>query len=351
MYALGLDPAGPLFEGHDADSRLDQTDATFVDVIHTNGGHGILDFGLGSHSQMGHIDFYINGGKNQVSEQHPLIFERLCLVVSTQLGCSNVFVGAISDIFYQRWHSLCHHRRAIHLFIESINPLCKFHAFSCEDFNTFLKGKCFPCKKPDGCGLMGYYATPPRTTTEPKKMFLITRQTAPFCEANQLKININFPQELGSTYGKLSFTMASDEKFPTHYNETFVLTEESQEITDKQSFAGIIVAHPILKISKIWFRYDSYRGWIYAGKSEWGMQTFVIVNSRGDTYSFCGPITLKDGEELAISLSPGDCSATPQRVPRLVWEVVEAPQLGQPPRLVWKIELDDVHSTGHRIIS
>lgn len=34
---IGLDPVEPYFQGCDATVRLDTTDATFVDVIHTDG--------------------------------------------------------------------------------------------------------------------------------------------------------------------------------------------------------------------------------------------------------------------------------------------------------------------------
>lgn len=43
---LGLDPAGPLFESQHIQARLDSTDASFVDVIHSNGENLILG-GLG----------------------------------------------------------------------------------------------------------------------------------------------------------------------------------------------------------------------------------------------------------------------------------------------------------------
>jgi hypothetical protein len=76
----GLDPAGPLFESQDPRARLDQTDASFVDVIHSNGENLILG-GLGSYQPMGHVDFYPNGGR-------------------MQKGCSNLFVGAVSDIIW-----------------------------------------------------------------------------------------------------------------------------------------------------------------------------------------------------------------------------------------------------------
>lgn len=79
-FIQGLDPAGPLFESQDPRARLDQTDAEFVDVIHSNGENLILG-GLGSYQPMGHVDFYPNGGR-------------------MQKGCSNIFVGAVSDIIW-----------------------------------------------------------------------------------------------------------------------------------------------------------------------------------------------------------------------------------------------------------
>lgn len=78
--SIGLDPAGPLFETQDPRSRLDSTDAQFVDVIHSNGENLILG-GLGSWQPLGHVDFYPNGGR-------------------MQKGCTNLFVGAVSDILW-----------------------------------------------------------------------------------------------------------------------------------------------------------------------------------------------------------------------------------------------------------
>lgn len=79
-----MDPAGPLFEAQDTRARLDETDAAFVDVIHSNGENLILG-GLGSSQPMGHVDFYPNGGR-------------------MQKGCSHLFVGAVSDII---WCKIC----------------------------------------------------------------------------------------------------------------------------------------------------------------------------------------------------------------------------------------------------
>lgn len=64
QFWQGMDPAGPLYEGHPVAVRLDSTDAMFVDAIHTNaaplhrGGAGLMDVS-------GHVDFYLNGGMRQ----------------------------------------------------------------------------------------------------------------------------------------------------------------------------------------------------------------------------------------------------------------------------------------------
>ena len=56
----GLDPAGPLFGSTHPDVRLDPSDAHFVDVIHTDAKR------WGIQQPCGHIDFYPNGGVNQI---------------------------------------------------------------------------------------------------------------------------------------------------------------------------------------------------------------------------------------------------------------------------------------------
>ncbi|CAL8096660.1 unnamed protein product [Orchesella dallaii] len=53
----GLDPAGPMFSRVPDDGRLDKTDADFVDVIHSSR--------LGLYDDIGHVDFYPNGGRYQ----------------------------------------------------------------------------------------------------------------------------------------------------------------------------------------------------------------------------------------------------------------------------------------------
>ncbi|XP_055919818.1 endothelial lipase-like [Eupeodes corollae] len=56
---IGLDPAMPLFEYGNVKGRLAETDAKYVESIHTNGGT------LGFHQPIGRASFYPNGGRNQ----------------------------------------------------------------------------------------------------------------------------------------------------------------------------------------------------------------------------------------------------------------------------------------------
>ncbi|XP_056641565.1 pancreatic triacylglycerol lipase-like [Diorhabda sublineata] len=58
-YIEGLDPALPCFSYEDLNGRLDASDAKYVEIIHTNA--GLLGFDV----DLGHADFYPNGGKSQ----------------------------------------------------------------------------------------------------------------------------------------------------------------------------------------------------------------------------------------------------------------------------------------------
>lgn len=67
-----------------------------------------------------------------------------------QTGCSNLFVGAVTDIIWtspakSEGRSLCNHRRAYKFFIDSVAPRCLFPAFPCGSYEDFQQGKCFHC--------------------------------------------------------------------------------------------------------------------------------------------------------------------------------------------------------------
>ncbi|XP_025197451.1 pancreatic lipase-related protein 2-like [Melanaphis sacchari] len=104
----GLDPVMPLYINTGPKYRINKDDATFVDIIHTNGNS------LGLFEPLGHIDFYPNGGKSQLN----------CKILDKVTG------GA------------CSHAKALEYFAYSIltEEVCK--AYQCTSWNEYKTGKC-----------------------------------------------------------------------------------------------------------------------------------------------------------------------------------------------------------------
>ncbi|KAI4500452.1 hypothetical protein M0802_004414, partial [Mischocyttarus mexicanus] len=286
----GLDPAGPLFESQDPRARLDETDANFVDVIHSNGEQLILG-GLGSWQPMGDVDFYPNGGRMQT-------------------GCSNLFVGAVSDIIWSapvEGRSLCNHRRAYKLFTDSVSPKCRFPAFPCSrGYDGLLKGECFPCDvngEDRPCGDMGYYSDklPARG-----QLYLITRDEEPFC-AHQYKVKVynSRGERPTRSYGKLQITLIGEESF----NDSFAMTRKDEELLVGVTLQKIVVPHPaVTNIESIEIKYTAYSGWLSSGLVTWSIDKVALVDSFGKTLSICkNGLILESGRASRLPLYPGDC--------------------------------------------
>jgi len=101
----GLDPALPGFRSSESGSRISKNDASYVEIIHTNGGW------LGYFTAIGDIDFYPNGGQKQV-------------------GCGVDLGGS------------CSHSRSYQYFAESITSHVGFLGRSCDSFSKFKSGLC-----------------------------------------------------------------------------------------------------------------------------------------------------------------------------------------------------------------
>ncbi|KAJ0004853.1 hypothetical protein NQD34_011067 [Periophthalmus magnuspinnatus] len=157
----GLDPTEPYFQGTDVEIRLDVTDATFVDVIHTDGAPFSSKLGLGASEPMGHVDFYPNGG-----EKMP--------------GC-NANKGQPTDLDAMWQGSVkfdfCNHVRAYEFYTESIVKPQGFIGFPCNDKKAFDDGKCFPCTE-DTCPQMGHHSN--KFPANGGKYFLTTGDSTPF---------------------------------------------------------------------------------------------------------------------------------------------------------------------------
>jgi len=120
----GLDPAGPRFETngyqdalHDLKTNiLTAESAGFVDVIHSNGGftpsvfHAALHFEdprMGYLQQLGHMDFYPDGGSHQV-------------------GCPATWISLLEG------GPSCSHTRSLYFYFHSINEKKLFPSKPCK---------------------------------------------------------------------------------------------------------------------------------------------------------------------------------------------------------------------------
>ncbi|XP_034826346.1 phospholipase A1-like [Maniola hyperantus] len=121
----GLDPAGPCYRSLPPTERLAITDATKVDIIHTN-----ID-GFGIAERLGHIDFYVNGGEFQPSDI-PYI---PCLVV-------------------------CSHIRAILYWWQAIEHPKKFIGVQCHSIQEARLAKCYNNTKLNYVGLAADFNKP-----------------------------------------------------------------------------------------------------------------------------------------------------------------------------------------------
>ncbi|XP_017151863.1 phospholipase A1 member A [Drosophila miranda] len=105
----GLDPAMPLFITSGNADKLDPSDATYVDVYHTNA------LVQGKLERCGHADFYMNGG-------------------IMQPGCNGQQINSFA----------CSHQRAPAYFLESIRSPKGFWGWACSGYICYLLGMCPP---------------------------------------------------------------------------------------------------------------------------------------------------------------------------------------------------------------
>jgi len=126
--ATGLDPAKPWFDVTDESNRIRISDAKFVDIIHTNSGE-LWDGCLSFTNNLGHIDFYPNGGHHQPG----------CVPPCTPATCP---IANLIDVLSKG----CSHRRSEDLYVESIaianNYNTDFESHLCDDFKDFDDGVC-----------------------------------------------------------------------------------------------------------------------------------------------------------------------------------------------------------------
>ncbi|XP_008320702.1 inactive pancreatic lipase-related protein 1-like [Cynoglossus semilaevis] len=199
----GLDPTEPYFLDTDASVRLDTSDATFVDVIHTDGLPFGTKLGLGMSQPVGHIDFYPNGGE-------------------VMPGCS-ANKGSVSDLDAvwegKKKFNSCNHVRAHQYYTESIVKPQGFVAFPCANKDAFAAEKCFPCK--DGsCPTMGHRADKfPVSGDSRTSYFLNTGDSQPFGRYSyKMKLTLAGPSwpNPGYMYVSLTGNSESTQEYQLH---------------------------------------------------------------------------------------------------------------------------------------
>ncbi|XP_023235928.1 inactive pancreatic lipase-related protein 1-like [Centruroides sculpturatus] len=168
----GLDPIGHYFRNVSSKVRLDASDATFVDIIHTDSAESIFR-GLGTNEMIGDVDFFPNGGQNNP-------------------GCKTLREKKKSRTFLEfiRPQKECDHRRAIEFFIASIRyPEC-FVAVSCRSYLDFSAGKC-SCSNETPCAFMGFHADQfeHQIRNTSRIFYLSTSSDYPYCAKNRPLFN------------------------------------------------------------------------------------------------------------------------------------------------------------------
>ncbi|XP_076103997.1 pancreatic triacylglycerol lipase-like [Mytilus galloprovincialis] len=157
----GLDPAGPLFENKDPKTRLDPSDAHYVEAIHTDG-DSLFQLGFGLEKAIGHADFYPNGGEKQPGCSRDVGTHLFSLIT----GKIEKFTSTIA----------CSHMRVLDLFTESINSQCTFSGKPCHTKKDFDAGHCTRCGL--GCADMGYNSH----QKGHGKYYFSTSSAGPFCQ-------------------------------------------------------------------------------------------------------------------------------------------------------------------------
>ncbi|XP_071505644.1 pancreatic triacylglycerol lipase-like [Diadema antillarum] len=203
----GLDPAGPYFEGTDTIVRLDPTDATFVDIIHSDT-DPVYTLGYGMYAACGHMDFYPNEGR-------------------AQPGCDQSFfefVGSEGGLWDGTTQFVaCNHLRAIEYFIESIyaSATCEFVATKCGYGESNEYGLCFGDRN---TARMGFYSVQDRADGNTYQ--ITTRSSSDFCGQQYLfSIKTDDPRRAEEACGQIYVQLFGY----SGQSSRFALTSETEE--------------------------------------------------------------------------------------------------------------------------
>ncbi|XP_069127566.1 pancreatic triacylglycerol lipase-like [Argopecten irradians] len=265
----GLDPADPYFQGGDPIIRLDATDADFVDVIHTDAS-SILELGMGSIQQMGHVDFYPNGGKDQPGCDAGLLGK-----------VSHTVWNAVTQLDYYAGEATvaCSHERSYELYTESISSSCPFKAYPCTSQDEFNLGHCLKCHG-DQCADMGYNSI---NFTARGSLYLQTQGTAPFCNFHY-QINVTGSNNMDGVVTVVLRGQKGD-------SSPVKLMSDNEVHTQHHTITKFItIKEDIGDVTAVAMQYDktssALTGWAYP--EDWALENVSVMDGSTQQLStFC----------------------------------------------------------------
>jgi len=283
---IGLDPAGPMFACQPIQTRLDPTDALFVQAIHTNGDNFFYG-GAGTLEQMGDIDFYANGGQ-------------------IQAGCDRGVPQAVHDILHLNFSSMgddlsCSHDRAHDLFIETVNEAanpstsCNYMSFPCDSSADWTAGKCFQCGS-NGCPTFGY--TTDIGTPYSGKFYFNTQSdntlSGEYCGSQYL---VSLTSDVDAK-GNITVTLFGPDG---HSNPEAFQTSEDTLTANTPQPRVMVTPWNTKSVDQIQLVYNRYTSLIHKdGVTHWTLTASSISDTNGKIVSSLANLPVDDNITLSI---------------------------------------------------
>lgn len=293
---IALDPAGPLFACGNLGMRLDPSDAKFVQVLHTNG-ETFLKGGMGTIQQLGHVDFYANGGLKQpfcgsaITKMAKKIV-KFDFSSMKDISCSHGFAPKILTEMIQRYKNRQDPKE------------CKFDTFTCSDYESWKHGKCFSCPEPNqqcpepGLALFDQQATP---VIDKNRYFFNTprdvNETGKFCGRHWLLSIISQKKAKGSIFVELIDKNGQKSDRLMFHKEYYILN--SNEPSKK------IVVGPwaITDLEKVVLTYEKYSSVIwFDGPKTYNLVNITMMDKYGNKFTNKNPITLNDKKSETVDM-------------------------------------------------
>ncbi|XP_040003796.1 phospholipase A1 member A isoform X3 [Xiphias gladius] len=175
----------------------------------------ITDFGISI--PVGHVDFFLNGGKDQT-------------------GCARSRFASIFVYFPVYGYVICDHMRALHVYMSTLNGSCLLKGIPCSSYEDFLKGHCVDCDVFRGTcpaiGLSGNSGIAISPIPKEQKLFLLTTSSPPFCVHHiLLKLEVS---PLGKS-AEVEVTLRTED----------LGTEQRLRLQTSTTVYRMVLAHPV----------------------------------------------------------------------------------------------------------